>query len=265
MRDAGLNLVEVFWSVQGEGVHVGLPSVFVRFGECDLRCSWCDSPETWKRALRCRLETEPGTGRFDEVANPVDVTKTADVVARLLSVRPASMRKGLVSITGGEPLLQPDGVLALARELRARGMRTLLETHGLAGDALDRVASEIDVVSMDWKLASSVRRESDPRRGPVAPFHDQHEDFLRRAGRAGDVYVKVVVTVSTDDHELAEVCERIARTAPLVPLILQPVTPYGRVRETPSAARILGWVRACEERLGDVRLIPQTHKMLGVA
>ena len=118
---------------------------------------------------------------------------------------------------------------------------------------------------MDWKLSSAVRRESDARGDDVAPFHDRHEAFLERAARATDVYLKVVLTTATEDRELEEVCVRVARTAPDVPLVLQPVTPHGLVRDSPSASRVLACVRACSDRLADVRLIPQTHKMVGVA
>ncbi len=261
MSDA--NLVEIFWSVQGEGSQVGRPSVFVRFGECDLRCAWCDSPNTWLRAERCRIENEPGSSDFRDVPNPVSLDDVVSAIERL-----HGEAGGLVSITGGEPLLQPEAVAGLARALQARPgsrYRTLLETHGLAVDALDRVVADVDVDSMDWKLTSDVRRESDPRRGPVAEFHDAHEAFLARAAQSdASVYVKVVVTPSTKDDELDTVVERIARVAPETPLILQPVTPSGPVREAPSARQLLAWLRSCRRRLPDVRVIPQTHKSLGV-
>ncbi len=260
---AGLNLVEIFWSVQGEGTEVGRPSVFVRLGECDLRCAWCDSVETWKPAKACRVEQEPGSGRMQSRPNPVSVEDAVLEIVRLQAGRPC-----LVSITGGEPLLQPDGVLALATRLRESGSRILLETHGLEVEAMARVAPAIDVVSMDWKLASDVRRESDPRKGEVADFHDAHEAFLSRAVESvradATVYVKVVVTTSTRDDELRTACERIAHIAPDSPLVIQPVTPSGPVRETPTAARVLACLTLCRETLSDVRVVPQTHKMIGV-
>lgn len=254
-----MNLVELFSSVQGEGLHVGVPTLFVRFGECDLRCAWCDSPGTWLRAQTCRIETEPGSARFREAANPVAV---ATVIASLRALTPDRHR--FASLTGGEPLLQPEAVAELAPRIHALGLRVHLETHGLAHEALARVAADVDCVSMDWKLASDVRRADDPRHGRVEPFHDTHERFLTVARDSGvELVVKVVVTQRTLDEELDEVCARVARVAPDATLVLQPVTPFAMVRERPSAARLLACVRACSEKVDDVRLIPQTHKDVG--
>jgi organic radical activating enzyme len=256
--EGALYLVEIFSSVQGEGIHAGASTLFIRFGECDLRCRWCDTPQSWKPAAECRIETGRGTGTFDALANPLPVSAA---LAAALALEPESHR--FVSFTGGEPLLQPEALSLLARGLRGRGPRIHLETHGLLADALAETLGDVDVVAMDWKLASDVRRASDPGRGPVEDFHAAHEAFLRVALGAPEVMVKVVVTPATEDAEIDEMARRIALVEPAVPVIIQPVTPYGVVRETPSAKRLLSLVARLERTLRDVRLIPQTHKVYG--
>jgi organic radical activating enzyme len=218
------NLVEIFSSVQGEGTHVGESTIFVRFGGCDLRCAWCDSPHTWRPARECRFERRRGTGKFDRVANPVTVDA---VIAAVDALEPEAHR--FVSLTGGEPLLQATSVLTLARALRDRGPRIHLETHGLAVEAL----------------------------------HGAHVEFLRTARRASEVLVKVVVTAATGDEELVEMSRRIAAIDPKTCVILQPVTPLAQEIRCAPVERLLGWVAKLSESLSDVRLIPQTHRSYG--
>src|SRR5262245_26402462 len=122
MATPSANLVEIFSSFQGEGPHVGCSTLFVRFGECDLRCRWCDSPHTWKAGPRCRIQ-DPAAGER-VVANPVPIAEIAAAAEAL-----GLARHRFVSLTGGEPLLQPDAVRAVAQALRG-GPRILLETHG---------------------------------------------------------------------------------------------------------------------------------------
>jgi 7-carboxy-7-deazaguanine synthase len=244
--------------VQGEGPDVGASTLFVRFGECDLRCRWCDSPHTWKKAESCRFETARGSGTFRTVPNPVEV-ETALAAAREIG----AAQHRFVSLTGGEPLLQPEAAAALAQALRALGPRIHLETHGLLAEGLRVVRPHVDVVSMDWKLASDVRRASEPKGTAATPFHDEHEAFLATARGAPHVVVKIVVTPASEDAEIDEALARIARVAPEATLVLQPVTPHGPVRERPSAARMLALSERAERRLRDVRVIPQTHPIYG--
>ncbi len=98
-----LTVNEIFYSVQGESTHAGLPCVFVRLTACDLRCSWCDTPYAF---------TEGRKMAVDEVVDAVEGHGCP-----------------LVEITGGEPLLQDD-VYPLMQRLLDRGLTVLLETGG---------------------------------------------------------------------------------------------------------------------------------------
>jgi organic radical activating enzyme len=239
------NLVEIFSSIQGEGPDVGVATLFVRFGGCDLRCRWCDSAHTWQAAAECRIETARGSGQW-----------------RTRSLEAKAHR--FVSLTGGEPLLQPAAVQALARALGRLGPAIHLETHGLAWEALEGVIECIDVVSMDWKLASDVRRAGDPPRGAVEDFHDAHEAFLEIAKRAPRTVVKLVITPRSRDAEIDEAVARIARVHAGATLVLQPVTPCAGAKRRPTAQRMLLLSDRAGRRLADVRVIPQTHPIYGV-
>jgi len=251
-----LNLVEIFSSVQGEGIHVGESTLFLRFGGCDLRCRWCDSPNTWRPATQCRIQTERGAGGGRDVPNPVSL---ADVLDALDALDLPAHR--WASLTGGEPLLQASAAEMLARALRARGARVYLETHGLASDALQQLVDAVDLVSMDWKLASDVQRAEGPQAQAAVDFHEAHAAFLRVARTAPEVFVKVVVTPATRDEEIDRMAACIAAVDSATPVVLQPVTPFGAVREGLAPERLLALAARLSLSLPDVRLIPQTHKL----
>ncbi|MCP5043510.1 MAG: 7-carboxy-7-deazaguanine synthase QueE [bacterium] len=250
-----LNLVEIFASAQGEGPYVGCSTIFVRLGGCDLRCSWCDSPATWVPAKRWRAERAPGSGTFERADNPATLEDVARALAEL-----GGERVRFVSLTGGEPLLQADAVVAIGEAVRALPARLLLETHGLAVDAMARVRDVVDVVSMDWKLARDAAWEDDAK---PPEFANQHREFLAIANAASEVYVKTIVTAETQLSEVENVAAEIAQVNPAVCLVLQPVTPIGRVRASPGPEALLSMQRACEVQLRDVRVIPQTHRAYG--
>jgi organic radical activating enzyme len=253
------NLVEIFSSIQGEGPDLGAATLFVRFGGCDLRCRWCDSPHTWEPASECRIETARGSGQWRTRSNPLPLDEIVDAAQSL-----DAKAHRFVSLTGGEPLLQPAAVRSLARALGRLGPAIHLETHGLAWEALAGAIESIEVVSMDWKLASDVRRAGDSPRGEVEDFHDAHEAFLEIAKRAPRVAIKLVITPRSRDGEIDEAVARIARVHPGATLVLQPVTPCGAVKERPTPRRMLFLSDRASRRLADVRVIPQTHPIYGV-
>ncbi|BBO66806.1 7-carboxy-7-deazaguanine synthase [Desulfosarcina alkanivorans] len=120
-----LKVNEIFYSIQGESVHAGLPCVFVRLTGCNLRCSYCDTRYAFH------------DGR---------TMSRASVVERV-----RQYGCSLVEITGGEPLNQ-SGTPALAGALLEAGYTLLVETNGsLDIDRVDRRCSRI----MDIKCPSS--------------------------------------------------------------------------------------------------------------
>lgn len=248
------NLVEMFSSVQGEGPNVGESTLFIRFAGCDLRCSWCDSPHTWKPSAYCRIEQTRGCGDFLQIANPVALGAIID----------ASKQLGLschrwVSLTGGEPLLQ-SSLPEVASALKALGAKVHLETHGLAVRSLEKALDFLDAISMDWKLSKDVKVAGGSQPNSFAP---EHEKFLERARAVRHLSVKVVVTPSTTEEEIEQVSLSVAEIAPNATLIIQPVTPAGSVEMPPTAKQVLRLARRAEELAGDVRVIPQTHKSYG--
>ena len=98
------NLIEIFSSFQGEGPHVGEPMAFVRFQDCALSCRFCDTPASFERHDRFRVETPPQSGLFQFYPNPVGVEGLSEIL------KPFAGQA--LSITGGEPLQHADFIAA---------------------------------------------------------------------------------------------------------------------------------------------------------
>jgi 7-carboxy-7-deazaguanine synthase len=253
-RQPKARLVEVFSSVQGEGVLVGYRQIFVRTYGCNLRCTYCDSPETLKESplpTVCRIEWPAGTGRFEKLPNPVGAEQLTQVLERFLQTPHHS-----VAITGGEPLLQVRFLEAWLPTVRALGLRTFLETNGLLPEHLQRIVALLDYVSMDIKAPSATGLEPE-KTWPM------HRRFLEVA-RCTNVYTKLVVTPRTGDDELDRAIELIESVDASIPLILQPVTPCGYEPVSVSPVHLLELQSRAAVRLNEVRVIPQTHKLVSL-
>ncbi len=252
--DTGLRapLAEIFTSIQGEALFAGVQQVFVRFRGCDLRCPWCDTPAAYELEGDCWCQTRPGV-RGWTIANPVAVSDAADVVRRIVKAgEPGAIHS--ISITGGEPLLYPDYVAALAAELRPLNLPIMLETNGQRPDDLRRVLRAVDWIAADFKLDSALGRPLDG---------DARAEFLRLA-QSKRAFVKIVLTDAATEGELAGVFALIAATDPCCPVFLQPVTPTGGIRP-PRGLDLLRYRElAVRAGLRDVRVMPQIHRLLGL-
>ena len=247
-----VRLVEVFSSIQGEGILVGRRQVFVRTYGCNIRCTYCDSPETLKESgspQTCRVEEQPGTWTFRKTPNPVSAGDLTTIVRGFLAEPHHSL-----SVTGGEPPLHAAFLEAWLPEVRALGLKTFVETNGLLPGHLRRVLPFFDYISMDFKAPSATGMSAETT-------WRLHREFLEIA-RAADVYGKLVVTPATTPAEVDAVVTALRAVDRTIPLILQPVTPCGSEPRSVDPGRMIAFHARASRVLADVRVIPQTHKMM---
>ncbi len=172
-----MRIAEIFYSIQGEGSLLGVPSVFVRTSGCNLRCSWCDTPYTsWNPE---GSEYSPG-----RIAAEVSGYGARHVV-----------------VTGGEPMLAP-GIAELTVLLRECGLHITIET---AGTVFAPVACNL--MSISPKLANST--PDDPQ------WKERHERLriqvpvLAQLMAAYDYQLKFVIQAAEDLKEAGSLIQTL--------------------------------------------------------
>jgi 7-carboxy-7-deazaguanine synthase len=182
-------IAEIFYSIQGEGTLVGVPSVFIRTSGCNLRCRWCDTPyASW----------EP---KGEEMT-------VAEIVAALSQYSAASH----VVVTGGEPMIARD-VGVLLQTLKAAGKHITIETAGTVPPG----EVPCDLASISPKLANSTPDVSAIGAAWVAR-HDAtrlQPEVLRAWCQRGDFQLKFVISSPEDVVAAAQVVDSIG--IPILP------------------------------------------------
>ncbi|MEZ5351001.1 MAG: 7-carboxy-7-deazaguanine synthase QueE [Bryobacteraceae bacterium] len=214
---------ELFYSIQGEGMLAGVPSVFIRTSGCNLRCVWCDTPYTsW---------------------NPEGTHETVDEVCSY--VREHST--GHTVITGGEPMLAPE-IGELTQRLRQSGQHITIETAGTVWAEV-----ECDLMSVSPKLANSTPRDA-------GAWTERHEatriqtDVLRRLTERHPYQIKFVVRDERDLLEIEQILAAVPHERSRV--LLMPEGTQERVLQARSQE--LGEI--CKKR--GFRLSPRWHVYL---
>ncbi len=252
------HLIEVFSAIQGEGLNVGTRQIFIRFALCDLRCHFCDSAHTWKIPKICRIERNPGLRDFETYSNPVPLEKLLKWVER----QNAPFIHDSISLTGGEPLIHAPFLIQFLPQVRTlTKLPIYLETGGHLPRQLSQVIPYLDLVGMDLKLPS-VSGENH--------WHE-HVTFLQLCYQSNlEVFVKIIVSENTELADLRKAGELVGAVSRDIPVFLQPVTPLntatGSVTQKiiipPTPDQVLAWQALMKEFVKQVRVVPQTHKML---
>ena len=164
-----MKIAEIFYSIQGEGTLVGVPSVFIRASGCNLRCSWCDTPYTsW---------------------NPEGREMSIPEILEEARCYPA----GHAVVTGGEPMLF-DETIELTRQL---DMHVTIETAGTVYKSV-----KCDLMSISPKLANSTPE------GRFAAQHERlryQPEVLRKLMSDYEYQLKFVISDAEDLVEIESI------------------------------------------------------------
>lgn len=250
-RIATANLSEIFASAQGEGSYCGDRHLFVRFGGCNLRCSYCDTPESLVRVAQCRVDY-PG-GQNVVLENPLTAATTAAIIERFVREDPTIK---MISLTGGEPMLQA----AFIESWLSRSpppVPVMLETAATTIRGLDALLPYLSVVSADLKL---------PSNSGERPFWQAHREFLACCADTADldVYVKLPVDDRTSDAEVRRAARLVADVVPGARLFVQPIADPRDGRWQLGSARMGAILAVAASECSTTAFRPQIHKLLGV-
>jgi len=240
-------LSEIFVSFQGEGAYVGRRHLFVRLAGCNIRCRYCDTPDSLERTATYTL-SEP-RGEFTVRTNPVGADELSGIVRRLLA---SDAPIDAIALTGGEPLVQSE-FLAAFLEAGQFHLPILLETNGILPRRLREVLPWVDIVSMDLKLPSNTGE---------GEFWDAHAEFLELA-RGKDLYVKILVDAETSEGDVDRAAQMLAAVRATIPAFVQPIVD-ATGRPMIAAERLTDLYQVAWRSLSAVRVLPQTHKLLGL-
>lgn len=220
-----LNINEMFETIQGEGAHTGIPSIFVRLQGCPVGCPWCDTKHTWE--IKADLSVTPAA-----VINKGQESETyfiSDEAALLAQFSIEGYVAKHVVITGGEPCMYD--LRPLTKLLHDNGYSTQIETSGTFEVLCDArtyvtVSPKINMKGGYDVLVSALERANEIKH-PIAM--QKHIDEL-------DALLSNVSSL-----EGKQVC-------------LQPISQQKRATELA--------VKTCVER--NWRLSLQTHKYIGI-
>jgi 7-carboxy-7-deazaguanine synthase len=190
-----MRIAEIFYSVQGEGRLVGVPSVFIRTSGCNLRCAWCDTRyASW---------------------SPEGTEMSEEKILESVLAHPALH----VVVTGGEPMVAK-GLPALLGHFRRQGKHITIETAGTVPP--DGLAC--DLASISPKLANSTPSVAMAGRAWVARHERRRLQplVLRQWIENYDFQLKFVISEAEDLEAAEALLESIGLEIPADRVLLMP-------------------------------------------
>lgn len=228
-----IHSLESFGTVDGPGIR------FVTFMQgCPLRCAYCHNPDTWdiKRAVKYELTPE-------------------ELITEVLKYK-NFIRKGGITVTGGEPLMQAEFVAEYFRLCKNEGLHTALDTSGIiCNDAAMKVLDYSDLVMLDIK---TINTELHPKL--TGARHEMPLRFLNiLEERNIDTWIRHVIVpgLTDNDEDLQKLAEYVSKYKCVKKVELLPYHTMGTFKydELGIEYPLKGTEQLSKERLENARKI----------
>jgi organic radical activating enzyme len=233
-----VRLFEIFTSIEGEGILYGTKTMFVRLAGCPFTCFYCDTLDA--------LPMDSG--------NEYAIEEACNLIEKNLEENTYK-----VNFTGGEPLVQSEGVLEMAKYVKSKNIPTYLESSCYDSEKFSKVLPFIDFIKIEFKT-------------PEAKFVDANHyskliqnalECLKISVASNKItYIKIVVSAKTELRDFKELLDKIfyiVSKKDLAGFIIQPT--YGIAE--PSLEKLLKFYDLVFPFYKEVRIVPQLHKFIG--
>ena len=170
---------EVFHSVQGEGVCIGRPAVFLRLSLCNLACIWCDTKYTWDWE------------HYDPNEEILEMSQEA------LEQHIQRHKCKYLVVTGGEPLIQQKQLVPLLEHLKNKGFRIEIESNGT-------IVPDPELVNLidHWSVSPKLGNSGNPLSSREIP------EVYGFFARLPSTYFKYVVQNKEDVAEVQSIVQK---------------------------------------------------------
>jgi len=237
------DLIEIFFSLQGEGLFAGIPQVFIRFSGCNLNCSYCDTKTRFFNQCKIHYNTIDTKFKHTEISNPVSVSQLKKILNKFDKIKYHS-----ISLTGNEPLISSEFIKNFISEMQEKIF--FLETNGTLPENLKKIIKYIDIVSMDFKPNSITKNKLD---------YSVYNEFIEIASRK-KLYIKLAVNSKLSEHDI-EVFMNL-RIKKNIPIIIQPL--FSKTIIKKEMMFLIHLQQYLMNYFSEVRIIPQIHKFLKI-
>jgi len=233
-----VRLFEIFTSIEGEGILYGTKTLFVRLAGCPFTCFYCDTLDA--------LPIDSG--------NEYAIEEACNLIEKNLEENTYK-----VNFTGGEPLVQSEGVLEMAKYVKSKNIPTYLESSCYDSEKFSQVLPFIDFIKIEFKT-------------PEAKFVDTNHyskliqnalECLKISVDSNKItYIKIVISAKTELRDFKELLDKIFNIVSkkdLTGFIIQPT--YGIAE--PSLEKLLKFYDLVFPFYNEIRIVPQLHKFIG--